>query len=96
VGLLDEERFDHLFGHVGAAEGDGAGGGRFDEDVGAGAAGAILGVLQHAAAQADDGEDHGDLKADGQRAECGAQPPVLQVFNNKAVDHFLDSSLFQL
>src|SRR5208283_5763607 len=44
-------------------------------------------ILQQAAADAYQSEDHGDLNADGDGAQEGPDGPVPQILENEFVDH---------
>ena len=75
-----------LLRHAGSGKTNDRGARRLHPDIGADALRAVDGIVEHALAQANHREDHGDLEADGEGAERGAQLAVFEVFENEAVD----------
>ena len=57
-------------------------------DVGADAARALLGILDHAVAQTHQAEDQRHRHADEQDAQQAAHRPVLEIFENELAGHF--------
>src|ERR1035441_4703197 len=86
VGLLPND-IDQLFAHGSAAEGQHGGSGRPHHDVGADAAGAAGGIVQHAAADTHQTQNQRHGHGDQEYAQQAAHGLMLQVLQNESYRH---------